>query len=86
MPRFRAAPGPALACRTTWKRGVLLRILLQNGRGCVGGAVVHTDDLQVGEGLPRHAVQALPQMGLDVVDWDDHGNLRHLTTPPSQPP
>ena len=21
MPRFRAAPGPALACRITWKRG-----------------------------------------------------------------
>ena len=54
---------------------ILLGVLGQDGGAFIGGAVVHTDHLEVGIALAQHAVQALPQVLLDVVHRDNHRNF-----------
>ncbi len=46
-------------------------VLVDDPAAGVRGAVVHGDDLEVGEGLPEDRVEALAQVALHLVDGDD---------------
>ena len=59
------------------KAGVGGGILLQNGRGRVGGAVVDADELAVGKGLSAKGVEALPQVAFGVVHRREDCHFRH---------
>ena len=54
---------------------VHLRVLVKNGGGGVGGAVVEADDLDVLERLSHEAVKALPQIALNVADGYEDANF-----------
>ena len=56
--------------------GIPLLILPENLQGAVGGAIVHTDDLNVIQSLSQYTVQAGAQVLLHVVYRDNHRNLR----------
>lgn len=57
---------------------VALGIVIEDGGAAVGAAVVDADGFPVGECLSQHAVEALPQVGLYVVDGYDDGEPWHL--------
>lgn len=57
--------------------GVALRVLVEDGAGAVRRAVVHGDDLEVGEVLLQHGVEALPDIPLHVVRRHDECQSRH---------
>ena len=59
------------------KAGVGCGILLQDGRGRVGGAVVDTDELAVGKGLSAKGIEALPQVAFGVVHRREDCHFRH---------
>ena len=57
--------------------GVLGGELVAKGRGTVGAAVVHQEELPVGKGLAGHAVQTAVQELLRLVDGDDDRDTGH---------
>ena len=60
---------------------ILLRgVLVEDGEGGVGRAVVHADALPVREGLRTNGIEAFAEVFLHVVDGHDDGNLgSHLS-------
>ena len=48
----------------------------KDGRGRIGRSVIDDDELEVGHGLAKHALERRPQVLPAVVDGDEDGNER----------
>ena len=60
---------------------VCLGKFVADDRRAVGAAVVHQQQLPVGEGLLPHALHTIPQELLCLIDRHDDGNLWHRRPP-----
>ena len=63
---------------------ILPGILVADAPASIGGAIIDDEDFQMTVALVDHAVQALGEIGPDVVDRDDHRDKRswsHTHTP-----
>ncbi len=56
--------------------GILLCVFVTNGSAVICGAIVTKNDFQIGVGLPQQAVQALAQIGRNVVYRNNDGEFR----------
>ena len=61
---------------------VLTGQLVAQGRGAVGAAVVHQQQLPVGKGLAADAFHTVPEKFLRLIDGHDDGNAGHRRSPP----
>ena len=55
--------------------------LIAEGRGAVGAAVIHQQQLPVGKGLPPHALHAVSEKFLRLIDRHNDGNAGHRRPP-----
>ena len=55
--------------------------LIAESRGAVGAAVIHQQQLPVGKGLPPHALHAVSEKFLRLIDRHNDGNAGHRQPP-----